>query len=75
MKATSAVVRIIKSAEFGKVGRVVAECETHFTADLLVTGLERSGLDDVQLDTIGYMAIRIDRLEHAAESYGFKLEK
>ncbi|QEG10421.1 hypothetical protein KMI8_58 [Klebsiella phage KMI8] len=75
MQSKAAVVRIIKSKEFGKIGRVVAECESYFVADLLVTGLERADLDCKLPYTIGYMAIRNEHLNHAATSYGFKLEK
>jgi len=75
MKAQAVVIRITKSAELGKIGKIVAEVESLFLADAMATGLQRmQQRGEMNLD-VSFMYCGTDRIHHASLSYGFKLEE
>lgn len=74
MKAKAVVIRINKSEEFGKVGKVVAEVESLFLADAMATGLQRMQQRSEMKSDVGFMYCDINRIHHVSASYGFKLE-
>ncbi|AFH21020.1 hypothetical protein CL97_gp136 [Cronobacter phage CR9] len=78
MKTQAVVIKISKSEEFGKVGEVVAEVASLYLADAMATGLQRMqyrGEFKGDADHIGFMYCGIDRINHAASSYGFALKQ
>lgn len=74
MEAKAVVIKITSSEQFGKQGEIVAHCKSMFTADLFVTALERSELNNVEHETIGYISVTYDRINCAAASYSFHLK-
>lgn len=75
MKAKAVVIRVTKSEEFGKIGKVVAEVESLFLADAMATGLQRMQHRGEMKSDIEFMYCDINRVHHVSLSYGFKLEE
>lgn len=70
-----AIIEIKPCETFGKVGNVVGMMESKYLVDAAVTGMERMQFRGEMPGTSSFMYCDVNRLNHAAASYGFKLNK
>lgn len=76
MKAV--VIEVNKHKAYGRIGRVIATCETIFHAETFVNAIEHSkerGIGFESPNVIGYIAARIDNVAQSCESEGVYLEE